>query len=374
MELTAYRALFPVTEKHAYLRHASIGPISSRVRASVEECLTDIQYVGDPPSPWYLRREEARGLAARLIGADPRELAFPRNTSQGLLWVIHGIDWREGDNVVTAETEDVAVVLPLLGLKRDGVETRFAPSQDGRIAVQDVLDLVDARTRLVALSFVEVWTGFRNDLAAIGKVCRERGVYFCVDAIQGLGALQLSVRENCIDFMTAGGHKWLLSPLGVGIFYCREELIGRHIPALAGWTGFSYGEHHPYEAPLLADARRFDEGSPNWCGLYALGESLRLLLEVGPDRIEAGIKSLTDGLIEGLQAKGYDLVTPADSWAERSGIVSFGHATHDSAEIYRRLLQAGVVVSHSDRWRSLRVAPHFYNTEEEVERLLQALP
>lgn len=376
-ELAAVRRLFPITERCAYLRHASAGPLSTPVRAAVEACLDGVQwrgYVGG--GDWWERLAHIRALAARLIGASPGEIAFPRNTSHGLLFVANGIPWRAGDVIVTAETEDPANVYPWLHLAQRGVETRFAPAPGGRIAVEDVAALIDERTRLVALSFVEVWTGFRNDLNALGQLCRERGVYFCVDAIQGLGALRLDVRESQIDFMSAGGFKWLLSPSGTGIFYCRRDLLDELAPASAGWRAHEPGEYAPYQAPLYPDARRFTDGSHNWCGLYGLEASLSLLLEFGPEWIESRIHLLTDVLIEGLRERGYPIVSPVASWAERSGIVTFEHPDHPSAELHQRLLAADVIVSHAGKpgYPGLRVAPHFYNTRAEIERLLEALP
>ena len=379
-DLTAIRQLFPITKRYAYFENGSNGPLSLRVRAAVEEYLADVQYNGAVNlAAWYKRREEVRGLAARLVGAEPAEIAFPRNTSQGLLFVSNGIPWRDGDNIVTAETENVANVHPWLSLKRLGVETRFAPSHDERIAVDDIVDLIDERTRLVALSFVEADTGFRNNLAAIGEVCRKRGVYLCVDAAQGLGALRLDVKESHIDFMSTNCHKWLLSPLGIGIFYCRKELIEELIPALVGWRSRVGGG---YDAPLSPNADRFDEGTPNRCGLYGLGESLTTIFELGPDWIEERIRALTDHLIEGLQGRGYKILSPIASWEERSGNVTFDHDKYDSADLNKRLIEANVIVSHTSKsfWPDpinrpgLRVGPHFYNTEEEIDRLLEALP
>jgi len=384
-ELAAIRQLFPITERYAYLRNGSLGPLSLRVVAAMNECITDMENNGAAnPFEWYERREEVRGFAARLIGAEPAEIAFTRNTSHGLLIVSNGISWRDGDNVISAETEYPANVYPWVSLERLGVETRFAPSHDGRIAVDDIVGLIDERTRLVALSFVEYWTGFRNDLAAISEVCQEKGVYFSVDAIQGLGALRLDVKESHIDFMSAGGHKWLLSPTGTGIFYCRKDLIDELIPALANCHRTVGGDYH--KAPLSSDANRFEEGVVNFPGVYGLGESLKTILDVGPDWIEERIRALTDHLIEGLQVRGYNIISPIASWEERSGIVTFNHENrekYDSPDLRKRLSEAKVIVSQSGvptppfsgaTPPGIKVAPHFYNTEEEIDRLLEALP
>jgi selenocysteine lyase/cysteine desulfurase len=325
-----------------------------------------------------------RGLAACLTGAEPGEIAFVPNTTDGLLIVSTGLSWEAGDNVVTAETEFRGNVYPWLALQRLGVETRFAPSHNGRIAVDDVVDLMDDRTRLVALSFVEVWTGFRNNLAAVGEACRERGIYFSVDGIQGLGALRLDVEESHVDFMSAGGHKWLLSPFGVGVFYCRKGLIDKLIPTLTGWRSFDLGDYSPYEAPQYSDARRFDfqGGNMNLSGIHGLGTSLEMILELGPEWIEGRIRGLTEHLIEGLQERRYSLISPTASWEERSGIVTFRHGEHSPAGLGQRLRDAGVIVAASLPGRpnklhephGIRTSVHFLNTEDEIDRLLDALP
>jgi selenocysteine lyase/cysteine desulfurase len=387
-KLAAIRQLFPITDRCAYLANGSVGPLSLRARAAVEECIVDLQNNGmrgyrrtgaARRAKWYDRREEVRGLAARLIGADPSEVAFTLNTSQGLLIVSNGIPWRDGDNIISAEGEYPGNVYPWLSLGRLGVETKFAPSRDERIAVEDVVGLIDDRTRLVALSFVGYWTGFRHDLSAIGEVCRRRGVYFCVDAIQGLGALPLDVKESKIDFLSAGGHKWLLSPFGVGIFYCRKDLLDEIIPALANCHRTVGGDY--YKAPLSANVDRFEAGRVDACGVHGLGENLETFFEVGVDWIEERIRVLTDRLIEGLRVRGYDILSPVASWGERSGIVTFDHREHDSADLYRLLTEANVVVSHKSvsLWEGLsepgiKAAPHFYNVEDDVDRLLEALP
>jgi len=377
LELELIRKQFPVTEEYAYLRYASTGPPSLQTVSAAQQCMADLQRSGMvAKANLYEQVEKVRGLAASLIGAEPAEIAFTSNTTHGLLIVAGSIAWREGDNVVTAETEFRGNVYPWLELRRLGVQTRFAPSHRGRISVEGLEGLIDERTRLVALSWVEVWTGFRNDLQAIGRMCREKGALFCVDAIQGLGALRLDVRDSYVDFMSSGGHKWLLTPLGVGFFYCRKELLGQIIPALVGWRSYERGHPTPLEAPLLPDCRRFEGGNPNLPGILGLGKSLQFFLDVGRSRIEDRVKGLTDHLIQGLLERGYPLVSPAASWSERSGIVTFDHERHDSSDLHNRLNDARVVVAKSYLPDSpgLRVSPHFFNTEAELDRLLHALP
>lgn len=374
MSLTEYRSLFPVTEEYAYLNHASVAPYSVPVARAMEDFITSRHRRGWlDGQKWEDRLEKVRGLIARLIAAEPEEIAFTTNTSHGLGIVATGIDWREGDNLIGAETEFPANIYPWLNLRRLGVEVRLAPARNNRILVEDIAALMDERTRLVALSFVEFATGFRNDLKAIGQLCRERGIYFCVDGIQGLGALELKVSQVPVDFLAAGGPKWLMGPIGTGFLYCRRALIETLIPARVGWWGVvDRDDYFRYDSPLRDDARRFEEGSLNFLGFHGLGASLELLLEVGISRIEERVLGLTDYLIAGLQERGYHITTPIASPQERSGIVCFHHPYHSVDDLEQRLRKARVVISK--RGRFIRVSPHFYNDEADIDRLLDALP
>ena len=374
MSLTKYRHLFPITEEYAYMNHAAVAPYSVPVAKAMGDFVARRHQRGWLDSQkWSDRLEEVRGLVAQLIDAAPEEIAFTSNTSHSLNIVASDMNWREGDNLIGAETEFPANVYPWLNLQRLRVEIRLAPARDNRILVEDIAALMDERTRLVALSFVEFATGFRNDLRAIGQLCRERGIYLCVDGIQGLGALDLKVTQSPIDFLAAGGPKWLMGPIGVGFLYCRRALIEELIPIRVGWWGVvDRDDFFRYDSPLVEDARRFEEGSPNFLGVHGLGASLELLLEVGIPRIEERVLGLTDYLISGLQERGYHITTPIASPQERSGIVCFNHPHHALDDLEQRLRKARVIISK--RGHVIRVSPHFYNDETDIDQLLDAVP
>jgi selenocysteine lyase/cysteine desulfurase len=315
----------------------------------------------------------ARRGAARLIGADEAEVCLTRNTSHGLNIVAAGLPWQAGDNMITAETEFPANVYPWKNLERKGVNLRFARAHDNRILVDDVAALMDDRTRLVAISFVEFMTGFRNDLAALADLCHRRGALLCVDGIQGVGALSLDVGQVPLDFLSVGGAKWLMGPIGTGFLFVRRQHIPSLDLAMAGWMGTTdIHEYFRYDLPWREDACRFEEGSLNVLGATGLNAALQVLLSVGLDPIQARIMSLTDRLIEGLPQRGYQIISPVARQSERSGIVSFQHARHDPAQLERSLSEAQVVISR--RGPCIRVSPHFYNNEEDIDRLLAALP
>lgn len=367
------RARFPITERYAYLNHAAASPLNRRTADAVRQWIAGWETDGTQAAVGEDVLADYRVRTARLIGARPDEIAFTRNTSEGLLLAALGLPWQPGDVLVTAETEFTANVYPWQTLLDKGVEIRRVPARDGRIHVDDVAAVMDERTRLLALSFVEFFTGFRNRLADLGQLCRERDVRFCVDAIQGAGALPIDVDDMGIDFVSTGGAKWLLGPIGAGIFYCRRELIDELDPNAYGWLStVDPDDHFSYDLPLSDTASRFEAGTLSWPSLVGLMESVQLLQDVGVANIEDHVLSLTDGLITSLVDRGYELITPIGTRSERSGIVTFRQPDRSPSDLYERLIDASVIVSH--RGNGIRVSPHLYNTWVDIEQLLEALP
>ena len=374
MELRQMREQFPVTRRYAYLNHASVAALPLPVTQAMTRYLTERGESGGVTlANWDSDIERVRQACARFVGAHRDEIAFTGSISHGLNIVACGIDWKEGDNLICAETEFTANIYPWTNLKRRGVEVRFAPARQNRILVEDVAALMDGRTRLVAISFVEFQSGYRNDLAALAALCHEEGAYLCVDGIQGLGALQFNVAQTPVDFLAAHAAKWMLGPIGAGFLYVRRELLQVLDPAVAGWRSVVDRDNYfKYDSPLRDCGERYEAGSPNFAGLLGMEAAIELLLSAGIKEIEARILSLTDYLIKGLQETGCTIDTPITDRRERSGIVSFCHQAVDSAELCQRLEAAGVIVSV--RGNLIRVSPHFYNTEDELDRLLAVLP
>ena len=369
----AARDLFPVTERYAYLNHAAVSPLNWRAAGAMQRWVADWAAHGTRVYPPAEQLAEYRQRAATLINAAPEEIAFTRNTTEGLLLVARGLDWCPGDNIVTAETEFTANVYPWKNVEPEGVTIRRVPARHGRILVEDLVAAMDDRTRLLAISFVEFYTGYRNDLFRLGEICHRRGVRFCVDAIQGAGVLPIDVQAMRIDFLSTGGPKWLLGPMGVGFFYCRRERLEELNPRLYGWLSTANpDDYFDYDQPLSPTASRFESGTLSWPSLVGLMESIALLLEVGIERIAEYVLNLTGELIAALRARGCELLTPAERREERSGIVTFRHPSCSPEELFARLEAADVVVSL--RGGGIRVAPHFYNTWEDIERLLAVLP
>jgi selenocysteine lyase/cysteine desulfurase len=368
MDWTALRDEFPVTRRWAFFDHAAVAPLSRPAQQALAEWADDLTDNGDADYPRWLRRvEEVRRLAGRLLNADPLDVAFVKNTSEGIGIVAEGFPWRPGDNVVTAAEEYPANLYPWMNLASRGVELRRVASRAGRLEIDDVRAALDGRTRILSLSFVEYASGFRNDLDALGNLCRERGVLFCVDAIQGLGVFPLDVRRTPIDFLAADGHKWLLGPEGAGLLHVRRELVERLHPVGVGWNSVA----HPYdfgriELDLKPHAGRWESGSLNVAGITALGASLELLLRVGIPVVAARVLEITDYLCDRLAQVGLE-VSSSRRADDRSGIVSVA-VPGDLRRLVERCRAEGIVVNH--RGGRLRVSPHCYNSREEIDRLV----
>ncbi len=366
-----WRDEFPVTRRYCYLDHAGIAPIPLRVRKAVDAFLRDSTERGAfSYGMWLGTIEQVRARSAKLIGVEPGEIAFVKNTSHGLSIVAEGLSWKAGDNMVVYEREFPANLFPWLSLRRKGVDVRMLPSRDGAVSFDYIEELIDSRTRLMAISSVQFQNGYRIDLQRLGKLCASKKVYLCVDAIQSLGAFPLDVKQYGIDFLAADGHKWLLSPEGIGVFYCRRELAEQLNPPLIGWK--SVVHEHDFDHPsfhLKTNAQRFEEGSLNVMGIIALGASLELLFEVGMDNIAERILSLGEVAINEVARRGHSLKSPREQGV-RGGIISFA-GDFDPRSAAEKLKERGIMVNV--RGGAVRISPHFYNTEEEVLRCFQEM-
>lgn len=368
------RKLFPITQTYTYLNHAAVCPISLPVAERMLEYTADLLNNGFVNfEAWGNRVKKVRQLAARFINANDDEIAFAPNTSSGLAFVANGIDWQAGDNVVTADCEFPANLIPWRRISREfGVELRTAHEREGRLETAEILSLIDSRTRVVSLSFVEYASGFRNDLATIGRHCRERGILFVVDAIQGLGALKLDVQACSIDALSADAHKFLLGPDGVSLFYISRQAMERIQPTIVGWMSVA----NPFDfenanQPYASGARRFEPGALNTAGITGLGAAIELFLEIGLDRIERHVLELGDYLSQRLTERGYEVVSSRRA-GEASAVICCRHQKFSADYLYRILNDHRIITT--PRLGRLRISPHLYNTSEDIDRLIKALP
>lgn len=371
---------FPILSHWTFFNHAGVAPcprVGAEAMQRFSKELLETVYLG---TRWYADVEALRRSAARLMNAEAEEICFVKNTSEGICTVASGIDWRPGDRIVTTNVEYPANIYPWMeAARRHGCELVMVPEQidaQGRRAVPlDAIlrEIEHPKTRLVTLSHVEFASGQRHDLATIGRACRDRGKLFCVDGIQSLGILPVDVKAMCIDYLAADGHKWLLGPEGAGVFYVRREVQDQTRPLVVGWMNVINAEQFgDYDYTLKPDARRYESGSHNMIGLLGLKASLELLSGLGTDAIAQRLHSLTDRLIDGLIRKGYQVVSPRDE-GQWSGIVSFASPTHAHAPLIEHLRKSHRIEIALREGR-LRASPHFYNTEEQIDRLIDLLP
>jgi selenocysteine lyase/cysteine desulfurase len=373
MDWDQIREEFPITRNYNFQNHAAAAPLSRRAADAVRA------YAQHAESNAYLRGgffkqvERVRSQVAALLNANADEIALTKNTSEGISFVANGLHWQSGDNVVLANVEFPANVYPWQALRPLGVQIRTVLEEDGRIPLERMIEAINSRTRVVSVSSVQYASGFRTDLATLGDYCQSKGVFLCVDAIQSLGAFPIDVRAMNIDFLASDGQKWLCAPEGSGFFYVRKEIQGFLRPTTIGWMSvkdpFSFGSNR-FE--FHDSARRYEAGSYCYPGVFALGAALDVIREIGIESISRRILSMTHRLTAGLRDKGYRVISSRHP-AEASGIVAFVSDVHDHNQIQRHLETEHRIVI-AVRCGRLRASPHFYNSEREIDQLIDLLP
>ncbi|MDQ6882779.1 MAG: aminotransferase class V-fold PLP-dependent enzyme [Candidatus Dormibacteraeota bacterium] len=365
------RDLFPIARRYAYLDHAAIAPLAVPVRSAMTVFLDRMTEDPFELAHWQRLRSQVRARIGELLSVGPERIAFTKNTTTGLGLAAAGLDWRDGDNIVGVDREFPANIYPWMGLKTRGVELRLHRPPNGRIDVKALVGLCDARTRMVAISAVQFWSGYRADLAAL-RDGLEPDVLLVVDAIQATGALKIDLSAVDVDLLCAGAQKWLLGPTGIGFACVSARMLERMRPVTIGTDSVVHErEYFTYDLTFKPDARRYEEAAPNYPGILGFGAAVNLLLRAGPAQVEATVLRLADRLRDELPRRGYALVfTPKPR--ERSGIVSFRHPRIVPAEVQTRLRDAGIILSL--RADFLRASPHFYNSDDDLNRLLDALP
>ncbi len=359
---------FPQPDDLIYLNHAGVAPWPRRTCEAVKAFAEENMRQGARFYPRWLETEaRLRGALAELIGApSPDDIALVKNTSEALSMVAHGLDWTAGDNVVTAACEFPSNRIVWESLTPFGVEVREAVL--GERPEEALMAQVDERTRLLSISAIQYADGLRMDLQRLGAFCRERGVLFCVDAIQAVGAVAFDVRAIQADFAMADGHKWMLAPEGLGFFYSTPEARERLVLRQYGWHMVEEaGDFERRDWRVAKSARRFECGSPNMLGIHALDASLSLLLEVGMEAVEKAVLERARALMEGVARRPLRLVTPAEE-GRHGGIVTFAPLEGDPQDLYSFLTASGVVCAL--RGGGVRFSPHFYTPWEKIGRAL----
>jgi len=367
-EVERLREQFPVTKNKVFLNHAAQSPLPKPVVEAVNKYAKEFSNSGKTSIDCA---DGGKTHFARLVGAKAGEIALIENTSVGLNIAANVLDYPPGSKIVTTDLEYPSVVYPWLS-KSLGVTVEYVKSVDGKILLDDMEKAVDDKTVAVAISHVEYANGFRNDLRVLSDIVHEHGAYLVVDAIQSVGTMPVDVQRDDVDFLMASCYKWLLSPHGAGYMYVKDELIEKYEPPFVGWASvepetFETADFYDiWNLNLSKTASRFEIGSPCTISLVGAKEAMKILLQFGIENVRKRIMKLTDRVINSAQDLGLRLQTPKEKQC-RSGIVNF--TIGRPQKLVEKLEKKGVVVSA--RANGLRVSPHFYNTEEEIDMLME---
>jgi selenocysteine lyase/cysteine desulfurase len=367
---------FPVTRDKIFLAHGGDCPLPRRVAEAIATYAHDSS-TGDQEKFVYPQiLSDGRQAAAQLLSCKPKEIAFVGPTSLALSFIASGVKLRRGDNVLIYFDDYPSNVYPWMALAEQGVEVRLMNTRGlGLIRPRDVTGQVDENTRLVALASCHFISGYRLDVAAVGSFLRERGILFCLDAIQTVGAFPTEAGQ--VDFLAADAHKWLLGPCGAGLMYVRDAVQEKLTPPIYGWHNVRCPEFVAQEQIVLrSGAARYEAGTHNLLGLVGLVAAMRLILEIGVENIARELLRKRSWLVPALQAKGAEVLHPAAPAENSSGITSFHLPGKDLAALHQKLLDANVITSlRTDRkgQKYIRLSPHFYNTDDELRRVVEFL-
>lgn len=366
------RGEFAVTQEYAYFNHAAVGTLSRRGVDAIEEFVRAHARAGVLGThPYDDRMPAYRDRIGKYIGASGAEIAILSSTSTAANAVALGVRWNEGDEVLLCDNEFPSNAVPWVALRARGVRVRLLPAERERLTPEVLRREIGPRTRVVAVSWVSYADGYRHDLAGLAEVAHAAGALLCVDAIQALGAFTLDVRALGVDALYAGAGKWMLGLHGAALLYVRSGLLEEFALAAPGWRSLAdMWNFHDYTQAYAAQAMRFEGGTPNFIGALALERSIDLFESCGTRAIEAHVLALTGRLCEGLNRAGAEIVSHRSPEAS-SGIVTFRMPGCDSVALGRELQRQGIVTTY--RPGGVRVAPHGYNSDEEIDRLLETL-
>lgn len=352
-----------------YLNHAGVGPWPKRTSEAICRFAEENRQRGAADYPrWLTVEKRLRENLRRLINAPSSDdIALVKNTSEALSLVAYGLPWKEGDNIVTSTEEFPSNRIPWESLQAQGVELREAELDSGSDPEAALFELVDRRTRLITISSVQYASGRRMDLERIGDFCRRQGILFCVDAIQSVGALRTDVQAWQADFVMADGHKWLVAPEGLGLFYTTPESRERLRLTQFGWHMVeNAGDYECRDWHPATSARRFECGSPNMLGIHGLEASTALLLQEGMDQVEARVLANAAWLIQVIgREPNLECLTPPE---RHGGIVTFRPLSIPPTALFEHLRRHRVVCAL--RGGGIRFSAHFYNDTENLKKTM----
>ena len=367
---SAVRKQFPTTEKLTFLNSGMKVILPTCVTEAMQEWIGDVYATAGETAFAMAEIEKTRAAVAETFGAPVDTISLIKNTSEGVSIIAQGFPWREGDNVVISDIEHENNTFPWRYLGTRGVETRFAkPDEQGRVTLDCYRPLVDTRTRILALAWVAYGNGYRADLAGLGAFCRERGIKLIVDGIQGVGVLATPISALGVDAMIAGGHKAQLSLTGAGFMYTAPDLTAMITPPYAAKYSFKSNDRFQPQLELASDAHRFEYGNPNFLGCFVQRRSAEFIRGIGLEHIEARVQHLTTRLIEGAEQRQIRVRTPRP-WRERAGLVSCDLGRLAGPAV-AALEKKRIIVSEKDGY--VRAGIHFYNHEDDIDRLLDGV-
>jgi len=365
MTIPEIRSLFPYLETRAiYFNHAAVSPLSTPVVAAMQEHLA-MRSTGaiDDYNKILRTFATARTKTAELINAESDRIAFAENTSTGLNILAQGLQWKHGDEIILNSIEFPSNVYPFLNLKSQGVNIEFVKAHDGIVSAEDIIAAVTPKTRLISISFVQFLTGYRADMQMLGEYCRAHNIIFCVDAIQGLGPLQLDVKKCCIDYISCGTQKWLMGEPGLAFIYLTSELQERLKPAYTGWLSVNNPwDLLNFDLSLKKDATALQTGTTNNIAIAAFAAALGVMGQIPAAEREQIVLDNSEYFIGKLQEAGYKPILAGVDRKYLSGIVSFPH--ENAQQIFEKLTKANITCSL--RQGIIRFSPHFYNTKQEI--------
>lgn len=372
IDFAIYRKLFSATEQYNYLNHASSSPLPINSVKAISQLAQICSKQG--MLEWSECEElsnTTRDLAAKFLNCSSSEICFIGNTSQGIIYAINSIGFEKGNNVILMQDAFPTNLAPFNYLLPE-IEKRTVRSYELVDNPDRIRKLIDEHTKAVSLDWVNFLNGIKIDLKRIAEICRAHNIYFIIDGMQGCGAIKINLNEIQADFFCSAAAKWLFGPHGIGILYVNKNILDKLKPCHLGWLSAEWENFYDISVPkkIKDGAARFEAGTKNYLGIVGFKESLKILNEIGIDKIEARILNLTDYLLNKIMEIDCDVITPK-AGNKRAGIVSFKQKDKDSFELYNRLKANKIVCSLRNGY--LRISPHFYNTYAEIDQLIEVI-
>jgi selenocysteine lyase/cysteine desulfurase len=372
MNIQEIRELFPVVKKWVYMNHIIGSPLCLKVVEEMKEAIEDMELNGVLHySNWIKKVEELRENAALLLNADKEHIAIINNYIQGLSIVSNGYDWKEEDTVILSNVEYESLVYNWLNLASKGVVVKFVSSKEDKIAIEDIMKAVDKNTRMVILSHVQFVNGYRMSFEELSRFCKDKDILLIAECTHSLGGLEFDIKKEGVDIVIASGNKWLMGPEGCGIMYLSSRAMEKLPATTIGWRSADFGEDSSsYPIKFYESARKYEPSGISIAGVYGLNAAIKLILEIGIKNIENRVLDLSEYLTKRLLEKKYSIYSDVNP-EKMSGIVSFYSKLMNAKEIRNKLLRHNVAIAEK---RNYAIASlHFYNTEEEIDKMVSLL-